>query len=35
MGFFTDDNSVVNETNVDDAASQTEVLEESDTEKYL
>lgn len=31
MGFFTDDNSVVNETNVDDAASQTEVLEESDT----
>ena len=31
MGFFTDDNSAVNETNVDDAASQTEVLEDSDT----
>ena len=30
MGFFTDDNDV-NETNVDDAASQTEVLEGSDT----
>ena len=34
MGFFTDDSGVVNETNEDDV-SQTEVLEESDMEKYL
>ena len=31
MGFFTDDNNVVNETNIDGAVSQTEVLDGSNT----